>query len=295
MLFSLQKNEVNKRPNLNRSYSVAIPDQDIKPLNIMGHISHLYWSILTDNIWASSDRGDVRLIDSSGNTVRSTRTCSTYSGHFAIETVNNEEHIYWVHIEKRLVKRDDKNEHETATWEPISILISDENTCNFFFVGKAMNDDAKVTKYDKDWKKVDDIHKHKENRKNRNLFQYPAYLAKNINGDLCVSDNNQCVIVVKDKELRFKYTGIDQHGFTPYGICTDSLKQILIVDSSSRSIHIINEEGELLRMITLSENLKEPRGLCIDKRGNCLVGTYGLILMYKYSSEDKITTTAMKA
>uniref|UniRef100_A0A8W8INX6 Tripartite motif-containing protein 2 n=1 Tax=Magallana gigas TaxID=29159 RepID=A0A8W8INX6_MAGGI len=246
-------------------------------------------------IWASNDRGDLGLIDSSGNTIRSTKTCSTYSGHFAIETVNNEEHIYWVHNENKLVKRDDKKEHGTASWEPISILISDENTCNFFFVGKAMGDDAKVTKYDKDWNKVCDIHKHRENRANRNFFQYPAYLAKNINGDLCVSDNNQCIIVVKDNKLRFKYPGIGKDGFTPYGICTDSLKQIIIVDSSSRGIHIINEEGKFLGMIKLAENLREPRGLCVDKKGNCFVGTYGSILMYQYLSEGKLTTTVITA
>lgn len=295
LFFSLQKNEVIERPNYTRSISVAVSDQDIRPFDIKGHISHLYLSASTGKIWASNDRGDLGLIDSSGNTIRSTKTCSTYSGHFAIETVNNEEHIYWVHNENKLVKRDDKKEHGTASWEPISILISDENTCNFFFVGKAMGDDAKVTKYDKDWNKVCDIHKHRENRANRNFFQYPVYLAKNINGDLCVSDNNQCIIVVKDNKLRFKYPGIGKDGFTPYGICTDSLKQIIIVDSSSRGIHIINEEGKFLGMIKLAENLREPRGLCVDKKGNCFVGTYGSILMYQYLSEGKLTTTVITA
>lgn len=280
------ENKNPTRPPFKRSQSLVVCDQDIKPLNLKGHISHLYMST-TGDIWASNDRGTVGLIDRSGNNKRSIETCSTYSGHFAPVTVDDKkEHIYWVHNEKKFVKRDDKNESETGTykWIPISIIFSAEEI--LFYVGKVKDNDAKITRYNKDWDKQDDIHKHIciENGKNENLFQYPAYLAKNINGDLCVSDNNQCVIVVNDKKLRFKYTGFDQDGFTPYGICTDSEGQILVVDSSSRSIHIITQEGKFERKIKMLDYLREPRGLCIDKSGNCYVGSFGTILVYKYTT-----------
>lgn len=280
---------------------------DVKPKDIKGHISHLHWSMKTGGIWASNDRGKLGLIDldsgkcidlDSGKDKNQIETCSTYSGHFAVATFNNEEHIYWVHNEKKwCVKKDSKNEYEkdTGEWEPISIFFSNEE--DLFYVGKVINNDAKITRYKRNWRKKDDIHRHKaEKGKNINLFQYPAYLAKNTNGDLCVSDNNKRVIVVdNNKELRFKYPGPDRNGFTPYGICTDSEGQILIVDSSSMHIHIIDKEGQLIDEIKMSADFREPRGLCIDNRGNCYVGTHGSINVYKYSPEDTGTLTAITA
>lgn len=141
--------------------------------------------------------------------------------------------------------------------------------------------------------KKDDIHRYKANKnESRNLFLYPAYLVKNINGDLWVSDNNKRVVVVdKNNKFRFDYTGSDQNGFNPHGISADRKGCILVVDSSSSCIHIINQEGDLQRYIKMSEQLREPRGLCIDESGKCCVGSYGTISVYEYTSDDKRTTT----
>lgn len=300
-----QENKIIKKPDFERSLSVAVAESDIKPNDIEGHISHLHWSIKTGGIWASNDRGKLGLIDlDSGKCTNQTETCSTYSGHFAVATFDNEEQIYWVHNEKNwCVKRDGKNEYEqeTGQWVPISIFFSNKE--KLFYVGKVNNIDAKITRYDENWSKKDDIHSRKAGKKkNKSFFRYPAYMVKNTNGDLCVSDNNKRVIVVdNNKELRFKYRGPDQNGFTPYGICTDSMGCILIVDSSSMCIHIIDKkEGQLINRIQMSAHLRGPRGLCIDNRGKCYVGTYGIIYRYVYDvssmfHDDTRTTTAITA
>lgn len=292
LVFFTENKEITK-PTL-KNQSDKGPDRDIKPLNVKGHISHLYLST-KGVIWASNDRGKVGVIDPSGNDKRSIKTCSTYSGHFTLATVDNEEgeHIYWVHNEKKVVKRDDEIEHETKTgkWVPISIFYSAED--KLFHVGIVKDNDAKITRYNTDWTEKDDIHRYKaEEKESKNIFRYPAYLVKNTNGDLCVSDNNKRVIVVdNNKKFRFKYKGRDQNGFTPYGISTDSRGCILVVDSSSNCIHIINQEGEFQRYIKMSEHFREPRGLCIDKSGKCCVGTYGTISVYSYPSDETTTTT----
>lgn len=294
VLVFFTENKGNTNPTL-KSQPVNIRERDIIPANVKGHISHLYLST-TGDIWASNDRGKVGFIDPSGKDKRSIETCSTYSGHFTLATVDDEkgEHIYWVHNEEKVVKRDDKIENETHTgkWEPISIIYSAED--KLFHVGVVKNNDAKIIRYDTNWTEKDDIHRYNaEGNESKIIFRYPAYLVKNTNGDLCVSDDNKRVIVVnKNNEFLFKYTGSYQNGFTPYGISTDRWGRILIVDSSSSCIHIINQEGDFQRFIKMSEHLREPRGLCIDKSGKCLVGSYGTISVYNYTSDDTPTATA---
>nr|XP_034329647.1 uncharacterized protein LOC117690230 isoform X1 [Crassostrea gigas] len=288
-LLNLEENKGNTNPTL-KSQPVNVPERDIIPVNVKGHISHLYLS-KTGDIWASNDRGKVGRIDPSGYDKRSIETFSTYSAHFTLATVDDEEgeHIYWVHNEKKFVKRDDKIYHETPTgnWAPISIFFSAEE--KLFYVGIVKDDDAKITRYCTKWTEKDDIHKYKAGE---SIFRYPAYLVKNTNGDLCVSDNNKRVVVVdKNNKFRFIYPEHDHNGFAPYGISTDSKGCILIVDSSSSSIHIINQKGDFQRYIKMSEQLREPRGLCIDESGKCCVGTYGTIFVYKYTSDDTQTTT----
>lgn len=294
-----KKVDIDSDPLLNpeENTSIDLSKQDIKPRDIKGHISHLYLST-TGKIWASNDRGKVGVINPSGNDKRPIETCSTYSGHFTLATVDDkeEEHIYWVHNEKSVVKRDDKDIQlqDTGIWEPISILFSAKES--LFYVGLVMNNDAKIARYNKDWSKKDDIHRYiAEKNEGRNIFRYPAYLVENINGNLCVSDNNKRVIGVdtcNDNKIRFTYTGDGHKGFTPYGISTDSAGRIFIVDSTKSCIHIINQKGKFQRYIKMSEHLREPRGLCIDKSGKCYVGTYGTILVYNYKSDDRQTTTS---
>uniref|UniRef100_A0A8W8IN84 Tripartite motif-containing protein 2 n=1 Tax=Magallana gigas TaxID=29159 RepID=A0A8W8IN84_MAGGI len=281
-----EENKETTKPTL-KSQSVDIRELDINPVNVKGHISHLFLSA-TGDIWASNDRGKVGFIDPSGIDKTLIETCSTCTGHFTRATVDDEEgeHIYWVHNEEKFVKRDDKIETRTGIWEPISIIYSADD--KLFHVGLVKDNDAKITRYYTNWTEKDDIHR---NTAEENIFQYPAYLVKNTNGDLCVSDNNKRVVVVdKNNKFRFMYPRHDQNGFTPYGISTDSKGCILIVDSSSSSIHIINQKGDFQRYIKMSEHLREPRGLCIDESGKCCVGTYGTILVYKYTSDDTQTT-----
>lgn len=295
MLVFFTENKGNTNPTL-KSQSIKVPERDIKPVNVKGHISHLFLST-TGDIWASNGRGKVGRIDPSGKDKSSIKTCSTHTGHFTLATVDDEEseHVYWVHNEEKVVKRGDTIETHTGKWEPISIIYSAED--KLFHVGMVKNNDAKITRYNTDWTEKDDIHRYEsEGKESKYFFRYPAYLVKNTNGDLCVSDNSKRVVVVdKSNEFRFIYTGHDQNGFTPLGISTDSSGCIFIVDSSIRCIHIINQEVKFQRYIKMSEHWREPRGLCIDKSGKCYVGTYGTILVYNYKSDDRQTTTSKTA
>lgn len=87
---------------------------------------------------------------------------------------NNEEYIYWVYNEKKwCVKKDSKNEYEKeiGEWELISIFFLNEE--ELFYVGKVINNDVKIIRYEykKNWRKKDDIYIYRvEKEKNINLF-----------------------------------------------------------------------------------------------------------------------------
>uniref|UniRef100_A0A8W8IM44 Uncharacterized protein n=1 Tax=Magallana gigas TaxID=29159 RepID=A0A8W8IM44_MAGGI len=53
-LLNLEENKGNTNPTL-KSQPVNVPERDIIPVNVKGHISHLYLS-KTGDIWASNDR-----------------------------------------------------------------------------------------------------------------------------------------------------------------------------------------------------------------------------------------------
>lgn len=86
------------------------------------------------------------------------KTCPTYSGHFALATIDNEDHIYWVHNEEKNIRTASKDEPvaQTGDWEPISIFYSTNE--QMFYVGKVMQNDAKITRYNNYMVKENDIH-----------------------------------------------------------------------------------------------------------------------------------------
>lgn len=113
-----------------------------------------------------------------------------------------------------------------------------------FYVGLVMNNDVKIVRYNKDWSKKDDIYRYiVEKNEGRNIFWYFVYLVENINGNLCVFDNNKCVIgvdICNDNKIWFMYIGDGYKGFIFYGIFMDSVGCIFIVDFIKSCIYIIN-------------------------------------------------------
>lgn len=103
--------------------------------------------------------------------------------------------IFLVDInEKKIVKKvvlgemDFKVNKGIGLWELISIYFLDK--IKKIYVGKFMYSEVKIIRYkyvEEDFEKIDDIF---------DYYLYFVYLVENINGDICVFDNNWCVIVV---------------------------------------------------------------------------------------------------
>nr|XP_022311985.1 tripartite motif-containing protein 3-like isoform X1 [Crassostrea virginica] len=107
---------------------------------------------------------------------------------------------------------------------------------------------------------------------------YLPFMTENNNGDVCVSDSNAHTVVVVDKtgRFRFRYDGTParrEESFDPRGIVTDALSQIIVTDYNNNCLHILDQNGQLLRCVD-DCGLEGPRELSVDSEGRLWVGLF---------------------
>lgn len=115
-------------------------------------------------------------------------------------------------------------------------------------------------------------------------FKIPKYVTENNNGDIVVSDFWRGVVVIeRGGELRFFFEGSNSK-LRPYGICTDELSNILVCDSETNTVQIIDKDGQFLAYLL---TLKSPRSLSYDVKNHSLwVGSFKSVSMYIYMDRD---------
>ena len=109
------------------------------------------------------------------------------------------------------------------------------------------------------------------------LYVDPIYITENNNGDIVVSDDKLCAVVVTSIEgkHRFSYKGPLSEsgsvrflpGIRPRGICTDALSHILVCDIITASVQMIDMDGRFISYLLTnqSEGIKQPMSLSYDK------------------------------
>ena len=112
-------------------------------------------------------------------------------------------------------------------------------------------------------------------------FQRPMKLAVNkVNQDIyvkCHSHNGNLVTAVTVYgQLRYEYVGQDEDTqFQPEAVCTDMMGHILIADSGIQAIHILDQDGQLIRYIDnliLRQGFSFPETIDVDREGCVWVG-----------------------
>ena len=94
-------------------------------------------------------------------------------------------------------------------------------------------------------------------------FDENLYIIENQNRDICVSCEENVVVVSEIGKRRFRYPSERmQRPFSPKGLATDSYCHILIADNRGDRVHIIDQAGNFLRYIDCS--IWKPWRLCID-------------------------------
>lgn len=249
--------------------------------------------IAAKNLIFASDYNNIIVSNGEGETLRHLNDlCSELSNCYGFHTVNNDNEL--IYIDKNfLIKKLSDDMIDTT------IFIKD---CSFFptcvywtsstkdlLVGIAnKNQIGMVARYNQFGvltQTIKDSHGHA-------IYSQPTYITENGNGDIIVSDLSSGALVVtrRDGIYRFTYTGHPPGSeLQPRGICTDALLHILLCDTKSNTVQLINRDGKFLSyLLTNSKEIGTPYGLYFDDHTHYLwVGSEEIneICVYRYITE----------
>nr|XP_022306345.1 E3 ubiquitin-protein ligase TRIM71-like isoform X2 [Crassostrea virginica] len=232
-------------------------------------------------LWASDDLRHLVQTDLHGNLLQNIQTCGEWEGY---HTATQDGDLIYSDYDQKVINRITPDQNitefiETGDWTPICVHSSRIN--GDLLVGMMKDKEAKVTRYSKAGKELQNILR---DNKGQKLYSYPYYITENINGNICTSDyrKHTVVVVKKSGQYRFSYTG---HEFFPSGICTDALGHILVCEVISFNVHLLDHDGGFLSIIlSPQQGIKSPCGVCVDDENNLYVGQYdtNTVTVYKY-------------
>eukprot|EP00105_Crassostrea_gigas_P034243 XP_019918391.1 PREDICTED: uncharacterized protein LOC105317358 [Crassostrea gigas] len=282
-----------KKSDVKPTLSLASSVTKVREYNVPGVDSVHHISLgKSYRLWASDDDGNLVQTDLQGNQLQKIQT----SGGYGYHTVTQDGDLIYTDRKNKVINRIKKDKTitefiRTGDWKPLSIHSSHIN--GDILVGLRKDGEAKVTRYSKTGKEIQNIQR---DNKGQRLYGDPQYITENINGDICTSDfNKQAVVVVnKSGQHRFSYTG-QRTAFRPHGICTDLLGHILVVYVPfvkimnvaffKNNVHLLDQGGQLLtELLTEKQPLIYPCSLCVDDENNLFNGEYlgNTVTVYKY-------------
>ncbi|XP_062593074.1 uncharacterized protein LOC134254560 [Saccostrea cucullata] len=130
------------------------------------------------------------------------------------------------------------------------------------------------------------------------LCSQPVYITENRNGDIIVSDWDRKAVVVTERggKHRFSYTGRSSSslpsGIMPCGICTDVFSLILVCDANTRTIHVLDKDGNQLSQIWTKQQVKYfPHSLSYDEKTHRLwIGfSNNRVCLFRYINRQDIS------
>ena len=278
--FEQSKEKSDMKLTLSLSSSVT----KVREFSVPGVVNAHHVSVeKSGRLWVSDGRGNLVQTDLQGNQLQKIQTSGGRGYHTAtqdgdlIYTDQDKIKIYRITRDRKITEF-----IKTGDWTPLSVHSSRIN--GDILVGMIKDKKAKVTRYSKAGKEIQNIQRDNQGQE---LYSHPHYITENINGDICTSDKNNAVVVVnKSGQHRFYYTG-QRSQFYPCGICTDVLSHILVCHGSfmSGTIHLLDQDGAFLSSIlSPHQGIELPRGVCVDDENNLYVGQYGTntVTVYKY-------------
>ena len=279
-----QLGQSKEKSDMNQTLSLSSSVTKVREYNTPGVDSAFHVSVnKSGRLWVSDSKGNLVQADLQGKQLQKIRTSGGIQGY---HTTTQDEDLIYTDRDKKVIYRitPDKIITEfikTGDWTPIGVHSSSIN--GDILVGMVKDGEAKVTRYSKAGKELQNIQR---DNQRQGLYRCPHYITENINGDICTSDSINPVVVVVNKsgQHRFSYTGRGSV-FSPWGVCTDVLGHILVCDCHSDTVHLLDQNGGFLSVILSSQQgIMSPRGVCVDGGNNLYVGQWGTnkVLVYMY-------------
>nr|XP_034309969.1 uncharacterized protein LOC117680564 [Crassostrea gigas] len=248
--------------------------------------------VTSDRVWVSDDRNNLILTDTTGVPLHRVEDLgSDLNG--ALHTVNSERELIYIDrnyninklskdmktITTFIERTDSKWRPQCVYWSPSTgdLLVGmhgkktrddtdDLNVIDFveFLLTKPILT-GKVTRYNQSGQLTQTI---QHDNTGRRLYRLPNYITENNNGDVVVSDYKSGAVVVTERggRHRFSYTeSPSTSGLLPHGICTDALSHILVCDDVTKTVHMLNKDGQFLsHLLTKSQEMPAPWSLSYD-------------------------------
>nr|XP_022343915.1 uncharacterized protein LOC111136994 isoform X3 [Crassostrea virginica] len=285
-----QLEQSTEKSDMKQTLSLSLSVTKVREYSVPGVGSVYHVSVdKSGRLWVSDWSGNLVKTDLQGNLLQKIQTSGREEGY---HTATQDGDLIYTDKDKKKIYRitPDKKINEfikTGDWTPVSVHSSRINgdilVGMIKQVGSIINKEAKVTRYSKAGKELQNIQRDNQEQE---LYSYPRYITENINGDICTSDYNKEAVVVVNKSGQHRFSYTDQgSGFRPWGICTDVLGHILVCDFYSNTVDLLDQDGGFLSVILSSQQgITSPRGVCVDDENNLYVGQTltTTVTMYKY-------------
>eukprot|EP00105_Crassostrea_gigas_P025168 XP_011445660.1 PREDICTED: uncharacterized protein LOC105341059 [Crassostrea gigas] len=279
-----QRKQDREKSDVKHTLSLSSSVTKVREYTVPGVCSVYHISLgKSGRLWVSDYIGNLVQTDLKGYQLQKIQTSGRDEGY---RTITQDGDLIYTDRDNKVINRITPDNTitgfiKTGDWGPLSIHSSHIN--RDILVGMIKDGEpSKVTRYNKTGTEIQNIQR---DNKGQTLYGTPHYITENINGDVCVSDHYSGVVVVdKSGQHRFSYTG-QGSWFRPYGICTDVLGHILVCDTYSDTVHLLDQDGQFLSLLlTEQQGLKYPYSVCVDDENNLWVGQYetNTVTVYKY-------------
>nr|XP_034309352.1 uncharacterized protein LOC117683690 [Crassostrea gigas] len=258
--------------------------------------------VTSDRVWVSDGRNNLMLTDTTGVPLH--RVEDSWNGD-GLHTVNSESELIYIDRNYNINKlsKDMKTtttfiERTNSTWRPWCVYWSPSTGDLLVGMYNYRTKTAKVTRYNQSGQLTQTI---QHDNTGRGLYSIPLYVTENNNGDVVVSDlykdyvSGAVVVTERGGRHRFSYTGHPSgSGLEPCGICTDALSHILVCDGKTKTVQMLDKDGQFLsHLLTESQEMGEPYSLSYDVNTHRLwVGSWlhNKVCVYRYiTRQDALT------
>lgn len=258
------------------------------------HCCHNISKETSQHVWVSDDRNNLILINTKGVTLQYVMDlCSRFHG--GIHTVNSEGELIYIDLnyDIKTLSQDMKTtkfiKKTNSTWKPRCVYWSRVTMELLVGMYQEIKRTGMVIRYNQSGQITETI---KHDNQQCEFYKEPNYITENNNGDVVVSDFSAVVVTMHRGRYRFSYTGHPSGSkLRPWGICTDALSHILVCNGVTKSIQMINKDGQfLLDLPRKTVGIFSPHSLSYDGNTNRLwAGSKdnNIVCTYDYIVQDR--------